>query len=105
FAVFEGVQEQKGLSLLGTTLGDGSNNTLNCRALKANPCGATGGNVNAVTAPLLGQIPSGTVGAGSYYFALPNVPNPAGTPKTTGQFSFPVQRRVSEQYGQIRLDQ
>ena len=35
-AVFEGVQERKGLTLTGTALGDGTNNTLNCRVLVAN---------------------------------------------------------------------
>ena len=62
FAVFEGVQERKGLTPIGTAI------PANCRAATNNPCTSpVGGTVDPLIVPFLGNIP----GTSNPYFPLP----------------------------------
>jgi len=103
FAVFEGIQQIKGLTLIGTGLPAATQTvsgvTGTCRQATSNPCAVTTANptgiVNPIIVPFLGNIP----GTSNPYFPLPQASLP------NNEYSYPFPQPVSEQYGQMRVDQ
>src|ERR1019366_3096815 len=105
FAVYEGVQERKGLTLNSVTLGDGTHGTLNCRLLTGKLCatgattaGYTTGTVAAVIQPLIA-----TTGPLAL-FPAPNLPASTTPAGPAGNLGYGFDRTVGENYGQFRLD-
>ena len=97
------MQADKGLTLLGTALPANTQTvsgvTGTCRQATSNPCAVTAtnptGTVNPLIVPFLGNAP----GTSLPYFPLP-------TPGLTGNgYTYPFNQPVSEQYGQMRVDQ
>jgi hypothetical protein len=81
YAVFEDIQQDKGLTPVGNALAPA------CHAATANPCAtASGGVVSPIIFPLL------------QFFPLP-------TDSTGTLYSYPFSSPISEQYGQMRVDQ
>ena len=92
FATFEGLQERKGITIVAPTI------PANCRTEINNPC-ATLSPANSIVAT---SIPAGSVNPLIMPF-LNLFPLP--TAGLTNQFSFPYTRPVSEQFGEMRMDQ